>query len=286
MSPAIFRTQYRKFRTLTSKFFSYWFFIVFATIGVGVAILERFTGIFNAAHLEPLMILIITYALLVYIVTERAKVLDDIHDRIRNRTADVYPTREAVYLNIPLIIARTAANGQGRRRIFHAALQGTSGKRIARPVPGEPMFELFEREIDKCAASAGPGMWHVYEIFNIPDEERLGAVEELLEKRKVGEGYEVRAFLHAAGLPHLSPLVIGDEDLLIGLDDPRYYRSGAAMHLQGRDPVRLATEYFYSLWNDPRIRVLKTETGIDRGEIERIRAEFRDAGREASRQAV
>lgn len=286
MSPAIFRTQYRKFRTLTSKFFSYWFFIVFATIGVGVAILERFTGIFNAAHLEPLMILIITYAILVYIVTERAKVLDDIHDRIQSKTAHVYPTREAVYLNIPLIIARTAANGQGRRRIFHAALQGTSGKRIARPVPGEPMFELFEREIDKCAASAGPGMWHVYEIFNIPDEERLGAVEELLEKRKDGEGYEVRAFLQAAGLPHLSPLVIGDEDLLIGLDDPRYYRSGAAMHLQGRDPVRLATEYFYSLWNDPRIRVLKTETGISREEIESVRTDLRDAGREASRQAV
>jgi len=286
MSPTIFRTQYRKFRTLTSKFFSYWFFIVFATIGVGVAILERFTGMFNAAHLEPLMILIITYAILVYIVTERAKVLDDIHDRIRSKTTHVYPTREAVYLNIPLIIARTAANGQGRRRIFHAALHGMSGKRIARPVPGEPMFELFEREIDKCAASSGPGMWHVYEIFNIPDEERLGAVEELLEKRKDGEGYEVRAFLQAAGLPHLSPLVIGDEDLLIGVDDPRYYRSGAAMHLQGRDPVRLATEYFYSLWNDPRIRVLKTETGISREEIESVRADLRDAGREASRQAV
>lgn len=285
MSFGNFRTQYRKFRTLTSKFFSYWFFIVFATLGVGVAVVERFTGVFGAAHLEPLMILIITYAILVYIVTERAKVLDDIHDRTRKSTTFVYPTREAVYLNIPLIVARTAANGQGRRRIFHAALHGTSGKRIARPVPGEPMFEMFEREIDKCAASAGPGMWHVYEIFNVPDEERLAAVEELLEKRRDGEGYEVRAFLQTAGLPHLSPLVIGDEDLLIGLDDPRYYRSGAAMHLQGRDPVRLATEYFYSLWNDPRIRVLKTETGVDREEIARIRTELRGAAREGSRQA-
>ncbi len=285
MSLASFRTQYRKFRTLTSKFFSYWFFIVFATVGVGVAILERFTGIFGAAHLETLMVLIITYAILVYIVTERAKVLDDIHDRTGKSTTLVYPTREAVYLNIPLIVARTAANGQGRRRIFHAALHGTSGRRIARPSPAEPMFELFEREIDKCAASAGPGMWHVYEIFNIPDEERLDAVAELLERRKDGEGYEVRAFLQAAGLPHLSPLVIGDEDLLVGLDDPRYYRTGAAMHLRGRDPVRLATEYFYSLWNDPRIRVLKAETGIDRGEIESVRAQLRQAGRDAARQA-
>ncbi len=286
MSLSSFRTQYRKFRTLTSKFFSYWFFIIFATIGVVVAVAERFTGVFGATHLETLMILIITYAILVYIVTERAKVLDDIHDRTGKSTTQVYATREAVYLNIPLIIARTAANSQGRRRIFHAALHGTSARRIARPVPAEPMFELFEREIDKCAASAGPGMWRVYEIFNIPDEERLSAVEELLEKRKEGEGYEVRAFLQTAGLPHLSPLVIGDEDLLVGLDDPRYYRSGAAIHLQGRDPVRLATEYFYSLWNDPRIRVLKTETGIDRERIETVRAELRGTRREASRQAV
>ena len=286
MSLASFRTQYRKFRTLTSKFFSYWFFIVFATVGVGVAVVERFTGILGAAHLETLTILILTYAILVYIVTERAKVLDDIHDRTGKSTVLVYPTRDAVYLNIPLIIARTAANGQGRRRIFHAALHGASGRRIAKPNPGEPMFELFEREIDKCAASAGPGMWHVYEIFNIPDEERLAAVEGLLERRKDGEGYEVRAFIQSAGFPHLSPLVIGDEDLLIGLDDPRYYRSGAAMHLRGRDPVRLATEYFYSLWNDPRLRVLKTETGIEPEAIDSIRAELREAGREISRQAV
>jgi hypothetical protein len=88
------------------------------------------------------------------------------------------------------------------------------------------------------------------------------------------------AVARAEGLPHLSPLVIGDEDLLIGVDDPRYYRASSAVHLRGRDPVRLATEYFYSLWNDPRIRVLKTETSVDRDEIENLRAEFRACERE------
>jgi hypothetical protein len=42
----------------------------------------------------------------------------------------------------------------------------------------------------------------------------------------------------------------------------------------------LATEYFYSLWNDPRIRILKTETGVDHDEIENLRAEFRACERE------
>jgi hypothetical protein len=44
----------------------------------------------------------------------------------------------------------------------------------------------------------------------------------------------------------------------------------------------LATEYFYSLWNDPRIRVLKTETGVNGDEIENLRAEFRASEREGN----
>lgn len=41
--------------------------------------------------------------------------------------------------------------------------------------------------------------------------------------------------------------------------------------------MRLATEYFSSLWNDPRIRVLKTETGVDWDEIELLRAQFHES---------
>ena len=278
MNRASFRTQYRKFRILISKFFSYWFFIVFATVGTVFAILERFTRMFHVENLEPFMILILVYALLVYIVTERAKVLDDIHDSIKSSKAVVYPTRESVFTKIPLIIAKASAGGKGRRRIFHAALHGHSGKRIARPARPDPLFDLFESEIDKCVASAGAGMWHVYEIYNIADEERLDSIRELLEKRKDAEGYEVRAFSLPDAIPHLSPLIIGDEDLLVGVDDPRYYRMSAATHLQGRDHVRLATEYFYSLWNDPRIRVLKTETGVEGKEIENLRAKIRAEG--------
>jgi hypothetical protein len=141
------------------------------------------------------------------------------------------------------------------------------------------VFEVFDGAIDRCVASTGPGMWRVYEIYNIPDEERLDVLLEMVGKRQSAEGYEVRAFAHAEGIPHLSPLVIGDEDLIIGVDDPRYYRASSAVHLRGRDPVRLATEYFYSLWNDPRIRVLKTETGVDRDGIEKLREEFRASER-------
>lgn len=279
MKTTTFRTQYRKFRMLTARFFSYWFFVIFATLGVGIAVMERFTNVLGVQHLEPLMILILAYAILVYIVTERAKVLDDIHENLRSAKAEVYPTRESVYMAVPLIIARASADSHGRRRIFHAALHGLGGKRLAKPSRPDPVFEVYDGAIDRCVASTGPGMWRVYEIYNIPDEERLDVLAEMIGKRQSAEGYEVRAFAHAEGIPHLSPLVIGDEDLIVGVDDPRYYRSSSAVHLRGRDPVRLATEYFYSLWNDPRIRVLKTETGVDRDGIETLREEFRASER-------
>jgi len=279
MNRVIFKSQYKKFRVMLAKFFGYGFFIAFATIGTVFAIMERFTHFFHADHVTHIMTLILIYATLVYIVTERAKVLDDIHDNIKSAKAVVCPTRESVYTTIPMIIAKASANSKGRRRIFHAALHGHSGKRIAKPAQPDPFFELFDREIDQCVASTGSGMWRVYEIYNITDEERLEAIVELLERRMETEGYEVRVFSQQDALPHLSPLIIGEEDLLVGSDDPRYYRLGAVSHLQGRDHVRLATEYFYSLWNDPRIRVLKTETGVDWKEIENLRLKLRsDAG--------
>jgi hypothetical protein len=277
-----FKTQYRKFRMLTARFFSYWFFILFATAGVAIAVMERFTNVFGAEHLETLMILILAYAILVYLVTERAKVLDDIHENLQNAKAEVFPTRDSVYMSVPLIIARASADAGGRRRIFHAALHGLGGKRIARPSRPDPVFEVFDGAIDRCVASSGPGMWRVYEIYSIPDEERLDSLLDLIRNRQGAEGYEVRAFARAEGVPHLSPLIIGDEDLLIAVDDPRYYRASSAVHLRGRDPVRLATEYFYSLWNDPRIRVLKTETGVDWDEIDALRTQFVAAEREGS----
>ncbi len=275
MSRASFRTQYGKFRMLISKFFSYWFFILFATLGVAFAVVERFTHFFRVDNLEPVMILVLVYALFVYIVTERAKVLDDIHENIRSSKAVVHPTRESVYTKIPLVIAKATADSRGRRRIFHAALHGASGRRIANLSRPDPLFELFDAEIDKCVASAGAGMWTVFEIHNISDEEQLERVREALERRKDAEGYEVRAFSLNEGIPHLSPLIIGDEDLFIGVDDPRYYRMSAATHIQGGGHVRLATDYFYSLWNDPRIRVLKTETAVEWKEIEALRGKIR-----------
>src|SRR4030042_4883413 len=128
MKTTTFRTQYRKFRLLTARFFRYWFFVIFATLGVAIAVMERFTNVLGVQHLEPLMILILAYATLVYIVTERAKVLDDIHENLRSAKAEVYPTRESVYMAVPLLTARASAATPGRRRIFHAALHGLGGE--------------------------------------------------------------------------------------------------------------------------------------------------------------
>ena len=161
MKTTTFRTQYRKFRMLTARFFGYWFFIVFATLGVAIAVMERFTNVFGVQHLEPLMILILVYVTLVYIVTERAKVLDDIHENLRSAKTEVYPTRESVYMAVPLIIARASADAQGRRRVFNAALHGLGGKRMCFP-SGQSRVQVFDRR-STDASSTEPGMcWRVY----------------------------------------------------------------------------------------------------------------------------
>jgi len=157
MKTTTFRTQYRKFRMLTARFFSYWFFVIFATLGVAIAMMERFTNVLGVQHLETVMILILVYATLVYIVTERAKVLDDIHENLRSAKAEVYPTRESVYMAVPLIIARASADTHGRRRIFHAALHGLGGKRLAKPSRPDPVFEVFDGAIDGASPPPGRG---------------------------------------------------------------------------------------------------------------------------------
>ena len=275
-----FKTQYRKFRMLTARFFSYWFFILFATAGVAIAVMERFTDVIGAKHLETLMILILTYAILVYLVTERAKVLDDIHENLRNAKAEVCPTRESVYMAVPLIIARAAADAAGRRRIFHAALHGLGGKRIARPSLPDPVFEVFDGAIDRCVASSGPGMWRVYEIYNIPDEERLDSLLDLIRNRQGAEGYEVRAYRARRGTPPPFPA----DHRRRGPAD----RRGRSPLLQGGfggAPARPRSRpaghrVFLFPWNDPRIRVLKTETGVDWDEIDALRSQFAAADRE------
>ena len=129
--------------------------------------MERFTNVFGVQHLETVMILILAYATLVYIVTERAKVLDDIHENLRSDKAEVCPTRESVYMAVPLIIARASADAHCRRRIFHAALHGLGGKRLAKPSGPIPCRGTSTGRSSVDVASTGR-MWPLCEIYNNP----------------------------------------------------------------------------------------------------------------------
>jgi hypothetical protein len=78
------------------------------------------------------------------------------------------------------MIAKTSTDSRGRRRVFHAALYGNYGKRIARPPLPDPLYDLFDSEIDKCVASKGAGMWTVYEIETL--RARIRAEGEIREQ--------------------------------------------------------------------------------------------------------
>jgi hypothetical protein len=105
-----------------------------------------------------------------------------------------------------------------------------------------------------------------------------------LEKAADAEGYEVRALCLENVIPQLTPLVVGEEELFIGLDDPTYYGTSSAIHIRGRAFVNTATEYFNSLWNDKRAYRLRTGFGLDLEQINSLREAVK--GSERSSRAV
>jgi hypothetical protein len=84
------------------------------------------------------------------------------------------------------------------------------------------------------------------------------------------EGYEVRAFCVQDAIPQFKPLIVGSEDLFLGIDDPTYYRVRGGVHIRGAAYVNLAKEQFDQLWNDPRLFKLRTALGDDELEVRRL----------------
>jgi len=129
--------------------------------------------------------------------------------------------------------------------------------------------------MNKCITSSGPGRWQVRELYNITDEDRLQVIEDRIERAGEAEGYEVRAFSLQNAIPQLTPMVVGDDDVFIGIDDSTYYGVRGAIHMRGQSYVRAATEYFESLWTDQRAFVLRSGYGFEQKQMDSLRTSIR-----------
>ena len=184
--------------------------------------------------------------------------------------AVAYLGREELYKDIVETIRRVADSQRGQKVLLLTGLHGDSGPRRTALLHDNPTLASFDNEMRTCVNSRGPDMWYVRELYNIADPDRLQMILDRIQasyrERRVRSS-RIRAFRIL--FPQFKPLVVGREDLFLGVDDPTYYRVKAGMHIRGSGFVSLATAHFDELWNAqlPRLFKLRSATGEDSAEI-------------------
>lgn len=276
-----YRSQFFRFSSFITRFFSFWFFILIGLIGIVVAIFDKLTTIPFFKDQTPLVTVTLLATLLIYIVIERAKVLEEILSLLQASRVKIYRNQETAYLEAAKTIAQVSGGDRENKTILVAALHGQ--RRKPSPAQPHPAFEIFDSALKRCANSTGPDMWQMREIINVTEMARFEMILKRLKETQSAEGLEIRAFCLENAFPQMSPLIIGSEDVLFGIDDAKFYRVRGAIHLQGSECVKMATEFFDSLWTDDRIIKLRSACEVDWDQVDALKNEIElKVGKKAS----
>jgi hypothetical protein len=141
-----------------------------------------------------------------------------------------------------------------------ANLHGLSSTRASEGSTRQPWLDEFEQLLDECILVPATGP-QIRMIYNIDGPERWEVVKGYLDRWRQAERLEVRGLVLTDAVSLLSPLVIGRSDLLLGVEDDRFYRTGRGVHLHGKHAAEWGQRYFDTLWHDSRVIVLQTPTG-------------------------
>lgn len=261
-----------KLRHLFARARRDWWLPALSVAGVSFAVLNAFGLLQRLAGPATLVLL---SAILIYLVVERRDVLDDIKVTIRAGTVRHFDSRDALYVAASRLMAELVQAYAGPRVLLHASLHGTEGPRLPDPDQPSEAIRAFDSVMDQYIKSSGVHGWQVKVLLNVPNEPRLDEILERLNCRSDADGYEVKAFAIAAALPNFTPLIVGDENCFLAAHDRRYYRARAGVWMRGREATRFLTEYFDSLWNDPRAFHIRKETGVDDAAVAALRQECR-----------
>lgn len=192
------------------------------------------------------------------------------------RQLQVYATPSATYSAIPAIIDGVDRSA-GTRRLLVATLHGRTTPPHKRwksklSKEEEDRYAAFDRKILDCIESVGDQRWHVKEFKNVATVDRLERTVERIARAK--EGYEVRAVCIRHLMPCLSPMIVGDDDLLLATLDTGARRVGSAIHIRGKEAVEFASQYFSLLWDYEKTFRLRSEEGVDESGIAALRREI------------
>ena len=110
------------------------------------------------------------------------------------------------------------------------------------------------------------GDWIFHGVTGIYSLKRLDQYKSV-EKIKHSS---LKAFITVNSPTVINPLIIGENDALLGTDDEDENSAGKAIYLQGEKHVKLFTSYFESHFNKRNIYTLLDDDGINKDEVIRL----------------
>ena len=115
------------------------------------------------------------------------------------------------------------------------------------------------------------GDWIFQEVTGIYSSERLK--QKMAQYESVGKvkHSSLKAFITVNSPTVICPLIIGENDVLLGTDDEDENTAGQAIYLQGEKYVKLFTSYFDSHFTKRNIYTLLDDHGINSDEVERLK---------------
>ncbi|MCC7213022.1 MAG: toll/interleukin-1 receptor domain-containing protein [Candidatus Brocadia sp.] len=158
-----------------------------------------------------------------------------------------------------------------KKRILLGALHGFAQSRIPEEPSSHIFHQRFSEKMHKCTLDFN---WEVKELYNITTEDRYLQIHKRLSSRMSAENYEARAFCNRTSLPILCPLIIGDQDAFLSLEDDKFYQVKSGYYLHGKKQFGIAEEYFFKLWYLDNTFKIWENGKMNTTEMERIKKQI------------
>lgn len=200
---------------------------------LGVA--ERTTGVVTLG---------VASTILLHLLSEHANQRQERHEAQATGTLHVLENVHQAHLRVASVISEQMARPGSSRVVLHSSA-------VSRPAQADDdgAVRAYEQSLERCIRSNGPDMWRMRSIRTLRDRAELDELVGQLRGFGRAEGYEVKVFLDLPDGPLLTPLVVGDEFVFLGLEDPR---SQCVLQLVHGRAVASMTQYFNDLWGERR----------------------------------
>jgi hypothetical protein len=98
----------------------------------------------------------------------------------------------------------------------------------------------------------------------------LASLTEFMNASANAPAYEVKSYCTHSSLPILAPLVVANNDVLLGVEDAIKYELKNAVHITGRSFAIWASRYFVDVWEQAPFSI-RSRGGIDADGMEDLR---------------